>query len=90
MNCLTLRVDSLHAKGENPSMNRETDLRWFEKNRPKISIDHRGKWVVVCEGKVISSFRTEEEALVYSIQKHGIDVASVFLADTEDPVSFAG
>ena len=71
-------------------MSRTTDLRWFEKNRKSIAEDHATKWVVVYDQKVVASFDTEEKAFEYSILQHGVDVASIFFGDTQDPVSFAG
>ena len=71
-------------------MSRVADLKWFERNRKNLAQNYPGKWVAVHEQQVVGAFATEEEAILASVEKYGVDVASVFYAATDDPFSIAG
>ena len=72
------------------AMSRKSDLKWFLQNREEMASKHHERWVVVLDGEVVSAFDSEEEAFLWAVEKHGIDVASIFFASTEDPISLAG
>jgi hypothetical protein len=71
-------------------MAREADLEWFESNRQALAAEFRGRFLVVLGGAVRGSFPTEEEAVVFSVEKFGLEAASVFHAVLKDPIIYIG
>jgi hypothetical protein len=71
-------------------MSRLTDLQWFLTNREELAARHSGRWIVVHDKRVFAEFEREEAAVEFTVERFGIDVASVFLAASQDPVSFVG
>ena len=71
-------------------MNRKADMTWLAANRAEMSRQYEGQWLVVHNGQLVNSFKAEEEALAFAVEKFGIDKASVFRAELKDPFVYVG
>jgi len=71
-------------------MSRESDLKWFLEHRQELSDKFPGQWLIVDQGDVRKVFKAEEEAIEYSINTFGVNVASVFQAVPRDPFVYIG
>lgn len=70
-------------------MNRKKDLDWYLAYRKELSEKYHNQWLVVFQGELIRTFVLEEDAIAFSVEKYGVNQASVFRAVAEDPVTFA-
>lgn len=71
-------------------MSRESDTKWFLDNRQMLAKKYSGLWLVILGGDIKKVLGNEEEAVEYSINEFGIDVASVFQANSEDQFIYIG
>lgn len=71
-------------------MSREDDLRWYSEHREELADAYSGQWLVIVDSAVVKSLATEVEAIEFSVDGFGIDVASVLQATKQDPVIFVG
>lgn len=40
----------------------DSDMEWFEENRTRLLTEHRGKWAVIFQGRLLGTFPTFSEA----------------------------
>ncbi len=69
---------------------RESDLKWFQKNKSRLADEYKGQWIVVRDGTVVKAFPSEVEAVECAFGELRLDDASVFQAVVEDPYVYVG